>query len=152
MCTIEELFSVKSLLQGLVVSNIDKNKGQLYVEWPVAYSKRLKENTNDGQVFEEVDNEVEVEVIISQEWEKKGLIKYGPWRKGKLPYMYVIPKEKDVMKTRLIASYYNHPLRYLYKKVGKVLHWGLKKLSYMKQFTLHGLVDLRKKVKKHGHG
>ena len=76
---------------------------------PVAYSKRLKENTNDAQVFEEVESKVEVEVIISQEWEKKGLMKYGPWRKGKIPYMYVIPKEKDVMKTRLIASYYNHP-------------------------------------------
>ena len=27
LCTVEELFAAKSLLQGLVVSNIDKNKG-----------------------------------------------------------------------------------------------------------------------------
>ena len=51
--------------------------------------------------------------------------------------MYVIPKEKDpVNKTRLIASYYSHPLRALFKKVGRILQWGLIKLKEVKQFTL----------------
>ena len=145
----KDIYMVKKELEGLVISTKDKNKEQLYVECPLLYQARLEQNTEDKLVFEEVDEERDVMEEVKREWKEKGLQRYGGWLQGTTPYMYVIPKEKDpVNKTRLIASYYNHPLRALFKKVGKILQWGLGQLREVKQFTLLSMADLKNRVKK----
>ena len=148
VCTIQEVIQVRRELGNLVISIKDKNKGQLYVECPKAYQERLKQNTDDTKVFEEVKDERTLLLGIKERFHNLGLEKFGKILPGTLPYMYVIPKQKDPLnKTRLIASYCNHPLRTLYKKFGKILFWGLKKLNYLKQFTLLNIGDLKKKIK-----
>ena len=150
-CTLKDILHVKDKLKDFIVSTKDKNKGQLFVECPAKYYDRLCQNTNDKGVFEEVALRSEASKILKNQWEMRGLNKYGGWKKGGLPYMYVLPKQKDpINKTRLIASYFNHPLRFLYKKVGAILQWGMKELKNMNQFTLLSQSDLRDKVKKSG--
>ena len=146
-CTMIDVIKTKELLKGLVISIKDKNKYQLYAECPLKYLERLERNTTKD-VFDEGIQYEEAMNKIKERWEDLKLVKYGKWKKGSLPYMYVIPKQKDpINKERLIASYYNHPLRALYKKVSKVLQWSIKRLGEMKQYTLQSVSDLKKKVK-----
>ena len=112
VCAVKEVYMVREQLKNMVVMIKDKNKEQLYVECPILFLERLKQNTDDQGIFKKVHKRGLVLGRIKKEWEDKGLGKYGPWLKGAIPYMYVIPKEKDPKnKTRLIASYFNHPLR-----------------------------------------
>ena len=106
VCSIDKIYRIKKGLEQMVVSIKDKNKEQLYVECPKLYEQRLRQNTDDRTIFEEMKgvNKEQMLEVIKGKWKEGAMERFGGWLKGDLPYMYVIPKEKDpVNKTRLIA-------------------------------------------------
>ena len=66
---------------------------------------------------------------------------------GSLPYVYILPKEKDLAKFRPIMSYVRHPMRSLFKLVGQALLFILYNIpSHIQHFALLKINELVSKV------
>ena len=131
-----------------VVSVKDKNQGQMWIECPAAFKKRIdKEISNCNSLTITKETAPQIIQNLKQEYDANNLKKFGRWRNGSLPYMYIIPKDKDPYnKSRLIASYYDHPLKYVYKNTSKVITWCFKR-EKAKHFTLSKITDIMSKTK-----
>ena len=71
-------------------------------------------------------------------WDRiSGLFK----NKARVPYLYLVPKLKDVNKLRPLASYFRHPLKYVYKYAGMALIIILKALTNTHHFNLFRTYD-----------
>lgn len=85
---------------------------------------------------------------IYQHYRRKGLHKIARWRTGSVPYMYLDAKDKDLNKSRLVTSYSDHPLKYLYRIASKAGTWLLRQLpKSMRHWTLHKISDIPKRVR-----
>ena len=71
-------------------------------------------------------------------WDRiSGLFK----NKARVPYLYLVPKLKDINKLRPLASYFRHPLKYVYKYAGMALIIILKALTNTHHFNLFRTYD-----------
>ena len=137
--TYTDIMKFKSLLpHNLVISIKDKNQGKFDVECPHLFQTRTRKEIDECKSLINIKHKTETEIIreIRNIYDQEGLKEYGRWINGTLPYMYVIPKDKDPPnKSRLIASYSNHPLRNIYRKVSRVITWCLKENERAGHFT-----------------
>jgi hypothetical protein len=76
------------------------------------------------------------------------LDKIERWKNGTLPHIYPNPKHKaPIEKTRIIASYFNFPLKKLYKLASKAGTWLLRQLPKTHpHFTLHNVGDVKTRL------
>ena len=149
--TKKDVVAVRKKLKGLIITPIDKNIGKLLIECPVMHHRRIKANLYDHPNFI-LWGQTQLQIFKSMKtmFENKGLNRIASWntKHMTLPKAKVIGKDKDVQnKSRLIASYFKHPLRRLFKLVSKALTWLFRKLpKTIKHFTLHRLDDLTRKI------
>ena len=148
--TVKTIINLKKTLHpNTVVAIKDKNNGQLFAECPVAYYARIqKEILNCPSLTHSHLSHTQALAEIKTAYDRLNLKRFGPFRKGTLPYMYLIPKEKDPpKKSRLISSYSAHPLRTVYKRTSAILTWCFSEISDYKHFTLYKLSDIKKRTK-----
>ena len=67
-------------------------------------------------------------------------------KKADVPYLYLLPKLKDVNKLRPLASYFRHPLKKVYKFASMGLLQILKSLSNVNHFNLFKTYDTLEKI------
>src|SRR5215468_6309130 len=113
------------LPKGAVIYELDKNTNRAWVECPKKLEQRLIREIFQNQAFVNVPFSIsQVEQNFRQVFEDYELTPYGKWRNGLLPNTFVIPKWKDPLaKSRVISSYFRHPLRCVYKTASAVLTW-----------------------------
>jgi hypothetical protein len=124
----------------------------MYCECPVRHYERLKRNGYEHQNYEVVEQIKEEDILeeMKRDYEEGSLTNIGPWKNmGELPITYANPKEKNVEdKERIISSYYNVPLKTVFKRTQKVLTWLFRNLpKRIKHFTLHKLGDIKDRVR-----
>ena len=112
--------------------------------------ERFKKEVDECENFEHRQGLTEKYIIdgIQAKYTQLKLQSIAPWGNGTLPKMYANPKHKDpIKKTRIIASYYNFPLRKLYKLASKAGTWLLRKLpKKYRHFTLHSIGDITQRL------
>ena len=146
-----DIQKAKRQLEGLIVTELDKNKAKLYVECPMAHYHRLKRAFYDIPNYRRIfmRNSDEILKDMKKNFHQQQLYKFAPWNnKGTLPVGFAHPKEKDPFnKERGIASYFKHPMRKLYRRTNKVLTWLFRQLpKSCPHFTLHKLHNLKHRV------
>jgi len=149
--TMRDVRKVRERLRGLVITPIDKNAGKLLVECRLVHWQRMKANLYDHPNFTLWGRSSRVILgAMKCVFQNMKLDRIVNWRasKASIPSAKVHSKDKDVVnKSRLIASYFNHPLKRLFKLVSKVLTWLLRGLpKVVKHFTLQKLDDITRKV------
>jgi hypothetical protein len=144
-----DITTTKSQLKQYIICSADKNDGECIMICPYDYHKALTKTFIDDSHYEHVYDSVE-KILESfrltysrKKWFK--LARYN--KKGKLPYVYINPKYKDLNRYRPIMSYFNHPCRHVYKIAGTALtflimsiaeiysHFNLFNITHMKQFV-----------------
>ena len=121
----------------------------MWIECPVAFKKRIdKEIVRCPSLTLTKETAPQIIQNLKEEYEINNLKRFGKWKNGSLPYMYIIPKDKDPYnKSRLIASYWDHPLKYVYKNTSKIITWCFKQIEKSKHFTLYRITDIMTKTK-----
>lgn len=116
-----------------IIGPIDKNAGGNFISCKKLYNMQLIEafhylDTKRNFIKLEKNEE---DVYISwkkdynnnEEWKK-----IGKWKETKkIGYGYIIPKEKDLYKTRPIVSYFSHPMKDLLNKTARGLIYLIQK-------------------------
>jgi hypothetical protein len=148
--TVECVLATKRQLNGLIISVLDKSEGHLYVECPLVHYYKLKKNTLNLPTYTVVD--VQPKEILDKllaDTKTMKLDKLAKTLDGTLPIIYGNNKSKDPSgKMRIISSYYNFPLKPLFRKASKALTWLFRKIpKKMRHFTLHNTKDLKKAIK-----
>lgn len=145
-----DVIKTKKQLNKAIICMLDKNEGHLYVECPMVQKERLLENVERCENFEERQGHTTKHILegIRTEYLRTKLDKISRWTKGTLPYVYANPKDKDpINKTRIIASYYNHPLKRLYQLASTAGTWLFRGLpSRYEHFTLHKVSDIKSRL------
>jgi len=121
----------------------------MWIECPAVFKKRIdKEIINCKSLTLTRETPQQIIQNLREEYDMNDLKRFGRWKNGSLPYMYVIPKDKDPYnKSRLIASYYDHPLKYVYKNTSKIITWCFRQIEKSKHFTLYKITDIMSKTK-----
>ena len=82
----------------------------------------------------------------------KHLTKIGPFdKKGRIPYGYILPKFKDLNKTRPIVSYYCHPLKRVLNIFARALSFILKSCTTIEHLTIWNTDALVDNIKLQTH-
>lgn len=87
---------------------------------------------------------------MEEDYHRYRLTKVAPWSKrGTLPRNFCDPKEKNLEgKERVVASYFNHPMKKCFKRANKVFTWMFRQLpKSVQHFTLHKLSDIPHRLK-----
>src|SRR5207248_1158455 len=111
----------KKLPKGSVVYELDKNTNRCFVECPVLLGRRIATEVGNNPAFLPV--KISCKKIL-ENWQvlfrKNDLEKFGRLKNGKVPNSFVIPKYKSPLdKSRLISSYFHHPLRNVFQTASK---------------------------------
>ena len=144
--TDQMVFKVKKLIPDcLMISVKDKNVGQLRVECQLYAQRRIQKEIVSSKSFEKSNRKVhDILEDLKREYRSADVNHLGYWYKGS----YTLPKQKDpINKSRLIASYFKHPLRHVFKNVSRILTWmftTIKKRYGM--FTLYKLTDIKERL------
>ena len=127
-------------LKGWLITYADKNPGMLVACCPEWYREKMKEtfkHDNDEDTYQKSDKKEE---NIIKEWEtfyKEHLLKVGTFnKKGRLPYGYILPKFKDLNRTRPIVSYFHHPLKNILNIFARAITFLLKSCTEIKHLTI----------------
>jgi len=128
-------------LKGWLITYADKNPGMLIACCPMWYYDKMNETfkcngTQDSYI--KIDT---TEDKLLNEWHnfyKQNLQNIGMYfnKKGRIPYGYILPKFKDLNKTRPIVSYYYHPLRRILNLFARALTFLLKTCTVVKHLTI----------------
>src|ERR1051325_4227774 len=112
---------------------------------------RMKKEIYDSKAFKSITlTHQQIYLQWRSDYNKEHMKKWGCWFKGKLPENYTLPKQKDpINKSRLLSTYFNHPLRAVYKNASAILTWLFKSIqrSYG-MFTLFQLKDIKPRLKR----
>jgi hypothetical protein len=145
-----DVIHTRTLLQGYIISELDKNTGQLYASCPKIEEARIIKEVEQCENFEHREGLTSKYILegIYTRYKELKLDKIERWANGSIPYVYPNPKHKaPKIKTRIIASYFNFPLKKLYKLASKAGTWLLRKLPpTYKHFTLHNMGNLKNRL------
>ena len=108
----------KELKEILVISECGKGKGIMHLCCPIVWSKHTDTNLYSDEDHFKKENLTPNQVLAIF----RNKYKTGGWdritslcKKANVPYLYLVPKLKDVNKLRPLASYFRHPLKKVYK-------------------------------------
>jgi hypothetical protein len=151
--TTTNIRKIKKQLEGLIISERDKNTKNLYVECPVNHHKRIHRSLLSLHNYTYSCSYEKNQDMIIQEirtrYECNELDHIAPWNPNcTLPQNFISPKEKDLKnKERVITSYAKAPLALVYKRTQKVLQWLFRNLpNEYRHFTLHKLNNIKDRV------
>lgn len=146
----KEIINIKTKLKKWIIAPIDKNNGAAVLICPVLYKNMLLENFKwIGGKKKYKRKMLHTQVIIAK---MKTFGKKYPNisinKNGVIPNAYILPKNKDVRKTRPIVSYSNHPIRNLLKVASRGLFHVLKHAP-IKHFSItktHSTMEFIKNI------
>jgi len=146
--TIDEVLKLKGILSHCIICPFDKNINQLCVMCPQLYHQYLTKTyiTDPHYITSTFTNESEWLTCMYQFYFSIDGERYARFNKrNKFPYGYVLPKHKDSARTRPIVSMKYHPLKYIYKLIGRCLQFLLRSLdtSIVPHYVLFKTFDLK---------
>jgi len=127
-------------LNGWAITYADKNSGMLVACCPIWYEEKMKETFGYDKPGDPYIQTTKDETVIIQEWQafyEKHAMRLGPFnKKGKIPHGYILPKFKDLNKTRPIVSYYHHPLKQILNITARAITFLLQTCTTIRHLTL----------------
>ena len=131
-----------------MISECGKGKGILHFCCPVIWSEHTNTNLYDNESHFSKENLSPKQVLTIF----RNRYKTGGWdritnlcKKADVPYLYLLPKLKDVNKLRPLASYFRLPLKNVYKNARMGLLQILNNLSNVHHFNLFKKYDTLEK-------
>ncbi|GBG79839.1 hypothetical protein CBR_g30104 [Chara braunii] len=111
---VAEVHRLKSNLDGLVLTPLDRNPGETLVLCPKVYYEAMTQLFVSSLGYVAVyKSEQEVLDCIKREVTTFGLLKFAKWdRKGHIGEAYVMPKHKDLSRYRPICPTFLEPTAY----------------------------------------
>jgi hypothetical protein len=150
MVTERQVYESKRELKGMIISELDKNKGQLFASCPMAEKARLEQHIDNIANFDKRIGLTDKYIIdgIYERYKSLGLDKLERWERGRVPRMYANPKEKaPEKKARIISSYFGFPLKRLFKEASRAGTWLLRMLPpEITHFTLHKVDQVKDRL------
>ena len=151
----KNVYKIRDILKNHVVSSLDKNNGALLISCQQDYYNTLTQAFINDQHYKIITN-TNTSIVIEQHRKHYAARQYGiplqqSWyklcgwnRKGSLPYVYINYKNKDLNKHRPIMSYYNHPMKLLFKLAGTALTFLLTQIpSNYYHFNLFNITHVK---------
>ena len=127
-------------LSGWLIMYADKNPGMLITCCPMWYIIKMNETFKHDGAQDSYTSTKETEETLMKKWcifHKDNLKNVGPFnKKGGIPYGYILPKFKDLNKTRPIVSYYHHPLKRILNIFARALTFLLKTCTSVRHLTI----------------
>lgn len=133
--TSDAITAILRTLKGLVISPCDKNAKVMLIECPIRRAESLKKcflsvphytvlrhddqasyNAKRDAILKQMDTFLDRKEIQAIDSKRKG---------ASLPYNYVLSKYKDINRSRPVTSFYFHPVKKVYRKVGAALNYLL---------------------------
>jgi hypothetical protein len=135
------------MLEGMVISQLDKNNGCLHVQceakWHVAYHRTFAGDHHYEKIPHDQKSELEQQ---RQDYNMTDLGKVAKWdTKGKLPYAYILKKDKNIDKCRPVVACVDHPARKamtIAAKGGALVLRLLSRITEVKHFDLQDVAAL----------
>ena len=126
-----EIWHAKNILKGYVITPADKNNNEFIIQCPHHRKKQINKTYINAKHFKthKYNNTTALNInknkILQQftNWAQKHGEEYET--NAKLPYAYVLPKDKDLERPRPVTSYCAHPLKKLLTKVSVVINFLL---------------------------
>lgn len=130
--SIDALHTVRETLRGLIVSPCDKNNKVMLIECPVIRINSLKQAYIGVPHYEPTffDNEKACEKEKTSILRKMDVFLLrddiktldSKLQGARLPYNYILSKFKDIRRSRPVTSYFYHPLKKVFRKIGAALN------------------------------
>ncbi|GBG77116.1 hypothetical protein CBR_g23442 [Chara braunii] len=151
-CSADEgiVLAVKNKFRDLIVTQVDRNTGDLVLRCPSTYQHGLDKLFTWNVAYDEVSRS---EAVIMKEtktdFENQGLHKLVNWNpKGRFGNAYVLPKHKDLEKWRPIAPACSDPTTTGSHWIARALNLLLEKLRGAMHFNLTATARLKQNLKK----
>ncbi|GBG75778.1 hypothetical protein CBR_g21022 [Chara braunii] len=152
----EEVKQLRWKFRQLVITQVDKNRGELVLMCPSTYQHALKKMFIYNNAYIRTSGE-ETEILAGMraDYKAAGLEKVAAWNgKGRIGNAYVLPKHKDLSKWRPIAPANTEPTRTGSRRLGRALNALLARLPAAEHFNIGAITQLKENLRmieeKHG--
>ncbi|GBG86690.1 hypothetical protein CBR_g41753 [Chara braunii] len=144
------VYAVKKQYKDLLVTQVDRNAGDLVMMCPSTYPYGLDKMFTWNTAYDEVSSgEMEILKELKRDFEALGLHKLVNWNsKGKIDSAYVLPKHKDLERWRPIAPASSEPTTTGSRWIARALNYLLEKLLGAEHFNLTATASLKQNLKK----
>lgn len=151
---VHDIRKFKRKYKGLVCCPLDKNTGCMFLCCPCYHEQALRTTYTENKAY---SKSAKTALTILDRWETfYDKNNYSKWYNyptrvegddSNLPTGYILPKNKDIKKTRPIVSYFKHPFKRVLNSAGRAL---LHILECTKEphFNMSNVSDLMPRVEK----
>ncbi|GBG86163.1 hypothetical protein CBR_g41067 [Chara braunii] len=146
----ELVFAVKRKYRELVISQVDRNAGDLVLMCPLLYQRGLYKMFTWNAAYDiATSSEKEILTKTKKDYLALGLDKVAAWdSKGAIGKAYVLPKHKDLTRWRPIVPATNEPTKNGSRLVARALNYLLAKLPAATHFNLGATAQLKQNLQK----
>ncbi len=119
-----ELRKIKRELQGLVISPVDRHKGEITIECPCRYHNTLQKMYETDEKVQSTKSEIMTKLKTEYKWTN-----IGRWNdKGDIPGpVYNMNKEKDINRQRPVRPSFKNPASKALRIAGRVVNYWISK-------------------------
>ncbi|GBG63988.1 hypothetical protein CBR_g40232 [Chara braunii] len=145
----EYVNGVAQAFEGLVMSPLDRNTSETWLECPKLYEAGLRMMFLDNENYERVAKPKSVVLRdMKEKFDESRLGDMARWdREGELQHAYILAKEKDKRKRRPIVPSFASPFRSASGLLSTVLNTLIRNVS-VPHFNLHAMCDLKDEISK----
>ncbi|GBG60649.1 hypothetical protein CBR_g11874 [Chara braunii] len=142
------VYSVKKRFRDLLITQVDRNAGDLVLMCPSTYHHGLDKLFSWNVAYDEVSSsETEILKVMKKDFVDSSLHKLANWNsKGRIGQAYVLPKHKDLERWRPIAPACSEPT--MTGSKWRALNFLLEKLPGAEHFNLTATALLKQNLKK----
>ncbi|GBG90980.1 hypothetical protein CBR_g51638 [Chara braunii] len=143
------VYSVKKKFGDLLITQVDRNAGDLVLMCPSTYQHGLDKLFSWSLAYDEVSSS-EAEILkVMKDFVDRGLHKLVNWNlKGRIGQSYFLPKHKDLKRWRPIAPACSEPTMTGSRWIARALNFLLEKLPGVEHFNLTATALLKQNLKK----
>ncbi|GBG72839.1 hypothetical protein CBR_g12406 [Chara braunii] len=146
---IENFLSFRDEMDDLVRMPLDRNIGDTLIQCPALYHEAMMNTFIKAEGYRVLlEEEEEIMVKWKNEYVEAGLESLGKWDdKGTLGNAYVLPKHKDVTKSRPICPTFSEPTNTVCRKMAKGLNRMMKLVPETSHFNMGSVLELSRRLK-----
>jgi hypothetical protein len=141
-----DLKMIKKELQGLVISPVDRHKGEVTLECPCRYHNTLQKMYETDEKINDTKSEILMKLKMEYKWTN-----IGRWNeKGDIPGpVYNMNKEKDINRQRPVRPSFRNPASKALRIAGRVVnYWITKAKIETRNWHIQDALKLNDHIKK----
>ena len=151
----ERLRQLRNDLSGLIFSPLDKNTGCMCISCPLAYenaiTKSFRSDTSHYEKFRLPASELikKYRRFYEEIGEPISTVSNDKFDETKIPYAYVLHKNKDLAKLRPIVSYATHPLKRILNVTCRALNHMIQTIDadHALHCNMETCIELKERIK-----